>query len=918
MRQFPPKPAPQRSPWLLIASLAVLTGIVAWWQSASPPPVFTTHAEAIAIAGPAATLEAARANPASGAPADTTDDDWITPIMARSDVDTKQVPARAIIASRWKAESQPQLAAFAQWTESYLEARPQQRAQLLPQGVAAARERRDALETLISSDPQRALAAAVPLSVRDQLPPQIQSELEERISGFGDLYRVHTTPLPGGAGVRPIDYAKIGAREFQASRYGTRESLPSLKEVSIHGIAVDNKLAVADSPVRLLETGEAVAGKVINQTCVVSGKTVAALSTANIAAEDETTFAVGNNLFGTCEPEHVVQVESVLAGAEATGTRRTSNHDLQKLYVSAIHALSDSAVAGETGYIGRPPASLTKGGKNILIMRVQPNDNHPFPASATVASFTDTVTRADGWNNRIKRCSYNQAWIVQTDVTPVFTLPQNSAYYTRDGSGNPAYSWGRWLDDSKAICAANGYNLNNYAAFVVAHAGYSEFGAAGWGGGGSIWCNGNFDVRLFVHEYGHVFWLPHANSWTSTDGDPMSAARAHVEYGDAADPMGNAWGAGLNNEYNAYYKNFCGWLPDSSVQVVARDGTYRIYQNDGATALNRTLALKIARDYALNYWVAFRGESISQNSFNNGASFLAVAGSRPSDTHLVDLNNPSGDSANAPLAVGQTWYDSVADITFKTIAVGGASPNRYLDLQVTFGTRYIGGFRPLVSGGIYRLRNKNNNKYLEVPGNGTADGIAVQVATASGSAAQNWVAARNSDGSYGFNHQGTNKWLDVSGNSGADGAEIQQWTANPSDAQRWYVMMDADESLRLIHKGTEKVLDMDPGNVNDVHQWGAVNGPWQNWIPELGIIPGNYRLAPRHAPGSVIDVVNGNPNDGADTQIRTWWGGQMQQWQLSDLGSGRFRFSPLHATTKALDVWGAGTVNGTAIRLSGF
>lgn len=344
-------------------------------------------------------------------------------------------------------------------------------------------------------------------------------------------------------------------------------------------------------------------------------------------------------------------------------------------------------------------------------MRVQPPDK-PFPAWATEATFSDTVWRADGWNNRTKRTSYNQTWINRADITPVMTLPQASSYYTGGG-----YQWGRWLDDSKAAAASRGYNLNDYACFVVAHEGYGEFGAAGWGGGGAIWCNGNFDVRLFVHEYGHVFWLPHANSWTSTDGNPISPSRQHVEYGDAADPMGNAWGAGINNEYNAYYKNFCGWLPEAAVQNITRSGTYRVYQNDGSTALNRTLALKIGRDYDLSYWVAFRGEFIGQTAFNNGASIMAVSAYRTSDSHLLDMNNPAGDTIDGPLAVNQQWYDSAADITLRTVGIGGTTPNRYLDLQVTFGARYQGGYRPLVSGGIYRLRNRHNGKYLEVPDN---------------------------------------------------------------------------------------------------------------------------------------------------------------------------------------------------------
>lgn len=129
--------------------------------------------------------------------------------------------------------------------------------------------------------------------------------------------------------------------------------------------------------------------------------------------------------------------------------------------------------------------------------------------------------------------------------------------------------------------------------------------------------------------------------------------------------------------------------------------------------------------------------------------------------------------------------------------------------------------------------------------------------------------------------------------------------------------MNAEGYLFLVHRGTEKVIDMDPNGVNDVHQWGFNGGAWQQWYPELmGIVPGNFRVLPRHAQGSVMDVAGVNPNDGALVNLWNWLGGANQQWQLSDVGSGRFRFSPLHSLSKALDVIGA-PANGTTVGIWG-
>ena len=455
------------------------------------------------------------------------------------------MPERELIGSGWKSDPEPAVANFAEWANRYLAAPASEREKMEEQGAELASERRDFLKVQISDDPRRALADAVPLAVRQQLPEAVEDLLEDRVNGYGDLYSLHTTPLPDGEGAPTFDYARIDGQSYEAFRYGGRTATPYVNGASLHGVSIDGKLAVLDSPVRTLEPGESLERGSVNEYCPVSEETVTTPVAGVVAEDNKTVFQVGTDLYGTCEPAHVTNVESaILAGEKgAENTQRTlTNHDLQALYKrsaagSAVMGLGDSSVSGSTGYIGKPPTSLTHGGKNILIMRVQPTDK-PFPAWATPATFTDTVTRSDGWDVRMRRISYQKGWINRADVTPVMNLPQNSAYYTGNG-----YDWGRWADDSKAAAAANGYNLADYSCFVIAHEGYGQFGAAGWGGGGNIWCNGNFDVRLFVHEYGHVFWLPHANSWYSTDGNPISPNRQHREYGDANDPMGNAWGA---------------------------------------------------------------------------------------------------------------------------------------------------------------------------------------------------------------------------------------------------------------------------------------------------------------------------------------------------------------------------------------
>ncbi|MDB6078628.1 MAG: hypothetical protein JWO82_2375 [Akkermansiaceae bacterium] len=831
------------------------------------------------------------------------------------------VPDRELTASGWKKDPDPAMKAFANTAEAYLRAPTSVKASLESGLVASATARLAVLETQISTDPRRALANAVPMAVRDQLPASVQSQLEKRVDGFGDLSVLNSMAVPGADPIAPSDLVAVGDQSYEAHRYGDRENIPWFRDTSVHGIVAGNKMAVLDSPVRVLEEGEKIEGSVVNETCPVSGNTVATAGVGTVQAGNKTLFQVGSSFFETCDPAHVTNVESGIVASEKANepTGQTlASLGLHALCMPKPQALGDSAAPGTAGSLGKPPTTMTFGGKKILIMRVQASDTG-FPTNGTPTDFNNMVFGSGGFDTRIRRISYNNTWISQSDVTPVMTLPQPRTYYV----GNPlgtAYDCNRWITDAKAAAVAQGYVLSNYAQLIVAHESYNT-GAAGLAWAGYIFLNGYFGVEVTLHEYGHTFRLPHANSWYTTDGNPISTGKQHREYGDAADPMGNAWGANQYNSFNPYFKNICSWIPDTAVQTITRNGTYRVYQHDGTGSLSRTVALKLGRDNEFNYWISIYGDPIAQGNFNSGAAVYAVSSYKFSDTHLLDMNNPGDDNRdNAPLAVNQSWYDAASDITIKTVAVGGSAPDHYADIQVTFGPKNTADYRPLVSGGVYRFKNRSNGLYLGLAGNTATNATPLTAAAATGTAAENWVAWRQTDGSYRFNHRGTDKWMDVQSNSLADGAEIWQYTTSTGDSQKWYIAQNPDGYLIFVHKGTDgKVIDMDPSGVNDVHQWGSAEYTWQSWYPELvGMSPGTYRIFPRHAQGQCLDITGGGTGNGPAAELYTWNASANQKFTLSDIDTGRVRLTPTSDTSTALDISSSGTANGTRIQQWGW
>jgi Ricin-type beta-trefoil lectin domain-like/Ricin-type beta-trefoil lectin domain len=814
------------------------------------------------------------------------------------------VPEREVFASKWGKSGRAELDDFAKWSEDYLAATPEQRQTMLARGIELATDRREAMLDLIKSDPREALANTPPFSVRKQLPGEVASLLEERVSGMGNVGRIFGMAPPGVT--KPVatnDIAMIGGQQYFAYRYGARAIRNGYSNVSIHGVAIANQLAVSASPVKVLEQGESYTQ--ITSDCVVTdNKQVLA---PGDVPDQKSAALVGTHAFVMCCPFCIQTFDEQQTAAEGS--------------TSTPMGLSDSGVPGTMGFPGKPPTSQTIGGKGVIFLRVQPSDaaalGQGFPSGSGTSTFVNMAfNNSDNWNARIKRTSYGKAWISTADVTPVLTLPHTTAHYTKDSSGSDSYQWGYWVDDAKAAATAAGYTMSNYSTFCVCHYGYTQFGAAGWGdttGAGTIWSNGYFQVQLFDHEGGHTFGLPHANSWTSTDGNPLSASRTHVEYGDVSDPMGNAWGSALKNDYNAYYKSYCNWLPDSSVLSVSHPGTYRIRQFDSGSILTSSpMALKISRDSSLDLWVMYRGATVSQSNYNTGAYVLGVAAGVISDSHVLDMNNPASDTANAPLAQGQTFTDSASGISLTTAARGGVAGDEYMYVKVAFAPGYAGAHRLLVNGGIYCFRNVSFNKYLEVPSNSSTAGALPQLGAFTGSAAQQWVAWRNDDGSYSFNHYGTSMWLDVKSNSSSNYANIQQTTQNTSTAQRWDLLVQPDGYLKLRHRDTKQVLTADAGKSGDIITYEAFSpGTEQKWEPVLvGMTEGTYRISPRHAQVLGLGVQNQAAYVGAQVEQQAWDGNPSQRWTMQSLGSGQFRIYPQAQPGMALTISGASTANG--------
>lgn len=578
----------------------------------------------------------------------------------------------AAYASEWgREQSLPELAAFQSWAGRYeTAATPGTKAGLVSEGVALAKQRRALLASLIKSNPEKALALAVPASIRDQLPTEILAGLESRVSGIGDFSVLGVLPATNGPAVEPIQrFVQLNGQTYRASIYGRRLGETTKFSIPLHGIVLDGVMAVHEDALRELEADE---------TPGPASPVVDLRSAADKAAHLPPILGeMGNRIYRFASLEQLRRVEARLEAAE-TGI---GPRPLQP----ATEIMDGSGTSGGSGAaeLSDLASPWTTGGKNILVIRVDFSDltNAPYSAAA-IQNLADTQI-----SPFYLKSSYQLTSVTNTVTSLVYRLPQTAAYYATNGANSQLHS------DARTAAAAD-YTLTNYDRIIVVFSSLGgisgskiTYGGLAQVGGPDVWCNGEFDFRVIAHELGHTYGLYHGNLWQVSDGNPISVSGSDVEYGDDFDTMGANYANSQKTDFNPWFKNYLGWIDSTQVVTVTTSGTYRVYAFDHDNYLaapGETLGLKIVKDSTHNYWIGCRRDFTSNASMTNGV-YVIWGYNYNHQSDLLDMTTPGSSDQDAGLAVGASFTDPAAAITFNPLAAGGVAPNEYRDVQIIFG-----------------------------------------------------------------------------------------------------------------------------------------------------------------------------------------------------------------------------------------
>jgi len=598
--------------------------------------------------------------------------------------DVSRRDARAIVASAWATETLPEHVEFREWTGRFLATdEVAAREALVAEGVRLAEARRAALKQLIVSDPEAALAAAVPLRIRRVLPAAVVARLEQRVSARGELALNAITPAPGGAALAEPVFrsALIDGVEYRAHVYGRRAEQTTLLDAALHGVAVDRELAVAESPVRILEPDE-----------------IPDFSAATVTTCADCAAAWGVDP----SPERISYEYAGLFGSAAD--ERHFREDASRLEAAERDLTEADGQPGTYSVVGRPTRAWTHGPKKVLIIRVDFSDLPGAPVSDGETVTEEFAARCfsdeGGVRDFYVASSFGKTWPElrpavggdSPDVTPVLRLPRPALSYAVNGDNASLHF------DARAAATKAGFDPAAYdrVGVVFSHLGNLKQTEANgtvresqitYGGlatviGPNFWVNGAYSFRVVAHELGHTYGLRHANLWKVSDGDPVSETGESIEYGDPFDIMGGGEGEfSSTDDFSHWGKSLLQWIPDSAVAVAVADGVHRIHRFDAAGAdLSLTRALKIPRDPTFDYWIGYR-RGTDHASLDNGLYVLrGFNTNRPAE--LLDFVTPGVDPKDAALPLGTSFEDVAAGIEFTPIAQGGSGADEWIDVQV--------------------------------------------------------------------------------------------------------------------------------------------------------------------------------------------------------------------------------------------
>ncbi len=336
-------------------------------------------------------------------------------------------------------------------------------------------------------------------------------------------------------------------------------------------------------------------------------------------------------------------------------------------------------------------AAVTSGSKKVLVLMVNFSNDTSQPYTASYANGI-MFSNPDSVAAYYKEVSWG-SMTVTGDVKGWYTIAANNS-----SSCDP----GTWASQADQAATAAGVNLSAYDYHMYA---LSSNPACWWSGwayipGSQSWVgDGTYGMGPYIakHELGHNFGTHHASTYNCSENGVRVSLSATLtncstdEYGDPNSVMGNS---STHHQTNFALGNY-GLLSQANSLDISQSGTYTLKPIEPFNP-SGVQAMRVVRSttgyWAANYFLFELREPFGTYFDNYASTDPAVNGvlvrvvpdyNNLSQSWLVDSTPATNDFSDAALAVGQSVYDPLRDVTFtlQSLSTNGAN------IKVTFGPK---------------------------------------------------------------------------------------------------------------------------------------------------------------------------------------------------------------------------------------
>jgi M6 family metalloprotease-like protein len=481
--------------------------------------------------------------------------------------------------------------------------------------------------------------------------PVFASDTQDLVSRINtlttDILKINT-PIVNSLGKQSV----LGTQSLQVEKSIERKDL--MKELMIEDPTLFNSMVMKSSDRDNLPSG---VQDNIEQQSTIFGKI--------------TTIAIDNINKTSSYMYYINTLEKQYSFYPTSDTPLLSSTDVEVTGYTLDNQLSANTTNNPLVILGTEPYADSTGDQKTLFILVKSfsGDSEPF----TPAQAKDLVFSGQ-FQNFMQEQSYNKVSF-SGDVYGWVSVGQDLS------SVSPSYFFSHTLTNNFFQSIVNTYNIDiakyDHVAYLVEDigGGVSSVGKtfisvndvlyslsntvigldgyslpSSWGVQPFTWKNLDY---LLSHELGHAIGVVHANSWLCTDGQILYGNCSHHQYGNWYDTMGTT---SYSLNYNAYFKEKLGWIPDSQMQSITSSGTYTINPLEVSDSIKLGAKIYIPDRTPSPYYLELRkalGFDLNLNNTNpnltnnqNGLFVNYIRGNN--NPELLDMS-PADDLKNVTL-----------------------------------------------------------------------------------------------------------------------------------------------------------------------------------------------------------------------------------------------------------------------------